>query len=114
MNSRYFRIAILAVVSAIACQTAWSGEQVDYLKQIKPLIAERCLACHGALKQEGGLRLDTVALAIKGGDRGTAIKPGDAEASLLIQKVTATDESERMPPEGEPLKPEQISALRTW
>ena len=89
-------------------------DRVDYLKQIKPVLTARCVACHGALKQEAGLRLDTAALAIKGGESGAVIKPGDAEASLLLKRVTAKDDSERMPPEGEPLKPEQIAALRIW
>jgi hypothetical protein len=91
-----------------------SAEPVDYLKQIKPVLAERCYACHGALKLESGLRLDTAKLAIQGGDSGAAVEPGDADASLLIQRVTATDESERMPGEGQPLTSEQIAALRGW
>lgn len=89
-------------------------EQVDYLKQVKSILRERCFACHGALKQEGKLRLDTAALAIKGGESGAAIQPGDAAASLLLERVTAMDAAERMPPEGEPLKPEQIAALKQW
>ena len=91
-----------------------ADDRVDYLTQVKPVFRERCFACHGAFKQEGSLRLDTAALAIKGGDSGAAIKPGDADASLLLERVTANDEGERMPPEGEPLKPEQIAALREW
>ncbi len=102
----------LALVSSTLSLRA--DEQVDYLKQIKPVLRERCFACHGALKQEASLRLDTAALAIKGGESGAVIKPGDADASLLLKRVTATEESERMPPEGEPLKPEQIAALRNW
>src|SRR4051812_5835763 len=84
------------------------GDQkpVDYQSQIKPVLRERCFACHGALKQKGGLRLDTAAFALKGGDSGPAIAPGDVAASLLLERVTAADESERMPPEGEPLRPE--------
>ena len=54
-----------------------ADEPVDYLKQIRPILRERCIACHGSLKQEGGLRLDTAALAIKGGDSGPVIVPGD-------------------------------------
>ena len=42
------------------------------------------------------------------------IIPGDAAASILIRRVTASDESERMPPIGEPLQPEQIASLRSW
>ena len=89
-------------------------EPVDYRTQIKRVLRERCFACHGALKQEAGLRLDSAALAIKGGESGAAIKPGDVDASLLLKRVTETDESKRMPPEGEPLKSEQITALRNW
>ena len=89
-------------------------EQVNYSKHIKPVLIERCVACHGVLKQEGGLRLDTALLAIKGGESGAAIIPGDSGASLLLNRVAATDASERMPPEGEPLKPDQIAALQNW
>lgn len=95
-------------------QRAPADEPIDYLKHIKPLFAQRCVACHGALKQKGGLRLDTASLAIKGGKHGAAIKPGDAAASLLLKRITAADETDRMPPEGEPLTPVQITALRQW
>jgi mono/diheme cytochrome c family protein len=91
-----------------------ADERVDYQKQIKPVLVERCVACHGALQQEAGLRLDTATFAIKGGESGPAIKPGDIEGSLLLKRVSASVESERMPPEGLPLKPEQIAAIRTW
>ncbi len=98
----------------VSASSLVAEDRVDYLKQIKPVLTARCVACHGALKQEAGLRLDTAALAIKGGESGAVIKPGDAETSLLLKRVTAKDDSERMPPEGEPLKPEQIAALRNW
>ncbi len=91
-----------------------ADDRVDYLKRVKPVFVERCVACHGVLKQEGGLRLDTAALAIKGGDSGAVIQPGDAAASLLLERVLAEDEGERMPPEGEPLTSAQIAALKTW
>jgi len=93
--------------------SASADEQGDYVKQIKPLLRERCYACHGALKQEGGLRLDTVALAIRGGDSGSAITPGDAKSRLLT-RVMDDDPSQRMPPEGEPLKADQIESLQRW
>ena len=114
MCLKAFLIVTIAAASAIIAGKGLAAEQVDYLQQIKPVLAERCYACHGALKQEAGLRLDTAALAIKGSENGPVILPGDAAASVLIQRVTAKDESERMPPIGEPLHPEQIAALRTW
>src|SRR3954462_10460519 len=93
---------------------ARAEDEVDYAKQIKPVLQARCYACHGALKQKGGLRLDTAALAIKGGKTATAIRPGDVEESVIIERASSTEESERMPPEGEPLKPAEIAALRAW
>src|SRR6476659_7490973 len=91
-----------------------ANEPVDYQKQIKPIIAARCKACHGALKQEGGLRLDTGALARKGGDSGEVIVPGKSASSPLIDRITATDLTDRMPQEGEPLTAAQIGAFRDW
>ncbi len=108
-----FLVSLYFAIAPVSFSAKADG-RVDYLTQIKPILAARCYACHGALKQESGLRLDTAALAIKGGDSGAAIVPGDPVASLLIQRVTATDKSERMPAEGEPLKPAQVTALRRW
>jgi hypothetical protein len=92
-----------------------AGVAAEYLKQVKPLLAARCYACHGALKQEAGLRLDTAAAIRTGGDSGPAVKPGDA-ASILIARLTTTGLDERMPPEGEgaPFKPEEIALIRNW
>ncbi len=103
----------LIVYFLIAAPTL-AEETVDYTRQIKPLLQARCFACHGVLKQQSKLRLDTAALAIQGGENGAAIKPGDLAASPLITRVSAKDEAERMPPEGEPLTAAQIQLLKTW
>jgi hypothetical protein len=86
---------------------------VDYEKEIKPLLKERCYACHGALKQKADLRLDTAAAMRKGGDGGD-ILAGDH--SLLLERVTTTDKDDRMPPEGEGsmLNTEQVAKLKAW
>jgi len=117
MTKRAVRIAAIAlslILSVAASTTRAADAEVDYLKEIKPLLHERCYACHGALKQEAGLRLDTAALALRGGDSGPAIAPGDVAASLLLTRISAAEESLRMPPEGEPLTPSQIAKIRTW
>ena len=108
------RIREIMTAFAILTGSAQADDGVDYLKQIKPVFQARCYACHGALKQKGGLRLDTAALAIRGGKQ-PAISPGNLDASPLIDRVTTDkNDAERMPPEGEPLKPSEIELLKTW
>ena len=104
-------VAILFACFGIAAR---GSERVDYLREVKPVFAKRCYACHGALKQKGQLRTDTAASLRKGGKHGPAIVPGDPDASRLIERISARDESERMPQEGEPLSSAQITAIRAW
>ncbi len=108
------RLSQIAVVWLTFVSPVLADDAVDYSRQIKPLLQARCYACHGVLKQESKFRLDTAALAIKGGENGAAIVPGEAVASALIKRVSAKDESQRMPPEGEPLTAAQMELLRRW
>ena len=94
--------------------TSARQEKVDYLTQIKPLLTSRCYACHGALKQEAGLRLDTAQAARNGGDSGPAVQPGKSSESLLIEAITGAGTVTRMPVEGKPLSEEQIALIRDW
>ncbi len=109
MFFRFFLQTLVLVPTVIS-----AAEPVDYLRDVKPLLKERCFSCHAALKQEGGLRLDTATLIQKGGDSGPAVISGNADGSELLARITSKDASTRMPPEGDPLKPEQIAALRDW
>lgn len=119
-DSRHSIRMLLLLTSSLAAILSFSvasaDEPIDYVKQIKPILRERCYACHGALKHEGNLRLDTAALSIKGGDSGAAIQPNHVETSLLLKRVIATEEAERMPPpeEGGPLTETQINLLQRW
>ncbi len=108
-----FFVFVLALFVAATAHSA-TGSETDYIREIRPLLQARCFACHGALKQEAGLRLDTGALIRSGGDSGAAVEPGEPAQSLLIERVTADDSDQRMPPEGEPLQPAQIAALKSW
>ena len=101
-----------AMLATVTAQTPDAVQQ--YEKQVRPVLRERCISCHGALRQEGGLRLDTASLLHQGGASGPAVLPTQTEDSLLIQRVQATDPEQRMPPEGAPLTPAQIQALRDW
>jgi len=88
---------------------------VDYPRQIKPLLAKHCYACHGPLQQKNGLRVDTAALARKGGEAGAAILPGKPDESLLFQAVTGKA-GFKMPPDGEgtPLTNDELEVIRQW
>ena len=78
-----FRVAVLALASLAL--TVVTAEGADYLKDVKPVLAARCYACHGALKQNGGLRLDTAEFIRKGGKHGPAVVAGQPAESLGVQ-----------------------------
>jgi mono/diheme cytochrome c family protein len=103
-------VALWVPVSARA-----EAPDVDYLRDVKPIFARRCTACHGGLKQKSGLRLDTAARALRGGDGGPVIEPGKSGESPLIDAITGA-EGLRMPPEaeGEPLSTAEIGVLKAW
>jgi mono/diheme cytochrome c family protein len=97
-----------------ASVSAAADRPVDYARDVKHLFQERCFACHGALKQQGKLRLDSGELIHKGGKSGPIVLAGKAAESRLIQKVTEKEEGNRMPPEGQPLTSDQVAALKAW
>ncbi len=103
------------VLIALCAVSAVSASDVDYLSQVKPLLTEKCYSCHGVLKQESSLRLETRALMIQGGDSGGVLLPGNPDESLLVERIRSTD-SDRMPPheQGSPLTADQISLIETW
>ena len=104
------RISILMILLSSATLSA----DVDYERDVKPLLKMKCWACHGPLKQEAGLRLDAGTLIRAGGDSGSAVLPGNSQASLLLRRVNSADELDRMPPEGESLTEKQIELLKQW
>jgi len=103
------------IVVALTGTVATIAAPVDYLRQVKPVLAEHCYRCHGASQQKGGLRLDTAALALEGGGTGPAFKAGNSVASPLTQAVKGTHpEISRMPYKKPPLTDAQISTLSAW
>ena len=85
----------LACLLLLAASAVGQEQTVDlYEQKLKPLLKERCFACHGALKQESELRVDTV----------DSMKDyGILEDDILLDRLTSENDAERMPPEGEPL-----------
>ena len=105
---------LVPLLIAIASTTSAADDRIDYVAEVKPILESRCFACHGALKQESGLRLDTGESIRTGGDSGPAVIAANAQESYLIERISANDESHRMPPEGEPLTAEEIALITAW
>ncbi len=107
-----------ALVGPASLQAAEPGgqptpEAVRYFEsRIRPILADNCFKCHGDKKQRGGLRLDSRAALMSGGDQGAAIMPGKPEESLLLKAVRHEDEL-KMPP-SKKLAKEQIADLTQW
>ena len=94
--------------------TASAAEVVNFNRDIRPLLSDRCFACHGpdANARQAELRLD-----VKDEALGHVIEPGDAGASELISRITSDDPDERMPPTDSrktPLSSREIELIRRW
>lgn len=87
---------------------------IDFQKQVQPVLRSRCQACHGAAQQIGGLRLDTRQGAMAGGYSGAVILPGNGAGSKLIQRVQGGKGVMIMPPAGKPLTAAEIEILKQW
>ena len=104
---KLLRLAIPASLVVLAVPGLQPAGEADFARQIQPIFAESCYACHGPKVQMGGLRLDAR-------PAGKFIVAGDSAGSLIIQRITATDAHTRMPLGGPPLAAEKIELLRKW
>ena len=107
------------VVAGVLLGGAAPGADValapEFTRDVQPLLARRCFACHGPDTQEAGLRLDDRGVATAPLDSGsTAIVPGDAAASGILARITAVDPDVRMPPEGPRLSAAEIAVVTAW
>lgn len=110
-------VELMIVAAAVGLvQSGTIASPVDYAREIKPMLAARCTSCHGAVRQNAGLRLDTAELARRGGKGGPGFVPGKSGESLIILRVTGSDGLDRMPPENEGvgLSEREIALLRSW
>src|SRR5437879_4671164 len=116
-------ILLLAATCSITatgsvCGAPPSAEVVEFNRDVRPILADNCFACHGPDKNQrkANLRLDSEeeALADRGGYQ--AIVPGQPQKSELYRRITTEDAKERMPPakSGKKLTKRQIDLLRRW
>jgi hypothetical protein len=88
---------------------------VEFNRDIRPILSDKCYKCHGPGTQLGGLRFDREDVAKQALRTGhTPIVPGNVGASELLRRVTADDPKVRMPQQGEPLAAGEVALLRRW
>lgn len=104
-NCSAYCLILLIALMGYGSQESWAADAKDYLEHVKPILKERCYACHGALKQKKDLRLDTAQ---------QIIDAGIIDSGELLKRLTASDPEERMPQEGPALHAEEIDAIRAW
>jgi len=106
-------ILVVALPRLLLAQSRSPEAIASFERQIRPLLVEQCVSCHGPKKQEAGLRLDSRASVFAKLDFGKAVAPGDLSASRLIQVIRHLDDDIQMPPEKK-LPAESIAALEQW
>jgi hypothetical protein len=116
---RQFTRAIAFLSALRFASASVAGGAVDFTRDVRPILSNKCFACHGPdeAQRQAGLRLDDASIAKSELDSGaTAVVPGDPDGSELIRRIAHSDQSQRMPPAefGKPLSVDQIAVLRRW
>jgi hypothetical protein len=106
--------ALLLPISTAAASETTDGAEF-FEKRVRPVLAQHCYACHSVKsgKSKGGLRVDSRAALLRGGDSGPAMLPREPEKSLLIQVLQHGEDLVKMPPKGK-LPAGVIADLREW
>lgn len=86
-----------------------------YAEVIRPILQDRCTACHGPEKRKGDLDLDSLANARKGGENGPSFVAGKADESQIIERILLPlDDDQHMPPDGKPQATDAETGLLRW
>lgn len=107
--------AFLALAIPASAAHAADAPPSLFTDKIQPLFAGKCVSCHNPEKTKGKLQMHTAAALAAGGDSGPAIVPGKPDESLLLQRISLpAGHDDIMPPEGDPVTPDEIAAVRSW
>ncbi len=109
----FFTTALLFFGGAglLASDMAPKEAATFFESEVRPLLAAKCIQCHGGKKQEGNLRLDTLEGFLNGGDSGPSIVPGKPDESMLIEAIRY--ESYEMPP-NQQMSDDEIAVFFKW
>jgi mono/diheme cytochrome c family protein len=108
------RLAGVLLLLTALVPTAPAQERVDFARDVEPIFKSACYECHGEKKPKGKLRLDSKALAMKGGNGGPAIVPGKSRDSYLMKRIRGEGGEDQMPLDHPPLSAAQIRLVETW
>lgn len=102
------------LTGAVLANAAISTADLTFFEsKVRPLLIERCHACHGETQQQAGLRLDSKAGWQRGGAQGPALVPGSPESSLLL-KIVARQDHQRLSPPSTALSEVETATLAEW
>jgi hypothetical protein len=108
-------LAVFAGVVLFAVGVQGEEEQIDFNREIRPILNTKCISCHGGVKEDAGFSLFSREDALRDTDSGKpAIIPGDPGASEIIRRLTSKDPEVRMPYHAQPLPEEEIAKLKKW
>ena len=112
------RMGLFTMAAGFVGTNLWAAPAIDFNRDIRPILADKCFACHGpdGNKREADLRLDSEDGAKAKRDSGPVIVVGKPDESELFRRLTTKDDDERMPPPSseKTLTAEQIELLRQW
>ena len=91
-----------------------SAREVDFESEVYPIFEQHCQVCHGDAQQLGEFRLDSKAVALRGGVSGPNIVPGNADQSSLFQRIAGIGTLNAMPLTGERLSEDNIALIKGW
>ncbi len=115
MSARFLLWSVLLFVGLSIALLSGCSDAPDFNAEVRPILNQHCLPCHGGVKQESGLSLLTRELALAPTESGSAvIVPGHATRSAFYQRLIEGDPQRRMPLDKEPLSAQEISIIKKW
>ena len=107
----------ILILSALAAGRSTAADDVDFKKDIAPVLEASCVKCHNPEKKKGKLDMTTKEAFMKGGSEGVIVEAGKADASTIIKVLALpADDDAAMPPQDKAPRPTaaQIDALKKW
>src|SRR5688500_8990540 len=106
----YLRARVGAAILVV--NSLQAADAVSFVRQVRPILADRCFACHNRSNASGKFSVESVSSLVAGGASGKAVQPGRPDVSLLIRTISG--DKPRMPKVGAPLREDQVATLRLW